>query len=85
MGVINLPLQKQVAWRSLMSTILGLSVGALALTAFVWFLPILLILRSDKTTGAEKLVWILAVVFVSWFAWIVYALLAPLGGYRETQ
>jgi hypothetical protein len=85
MGVINLPLQKQVAWRSLMSTILGLSVGALLLTAFLLFLPILLILRSDKTTGAEKLVWILAVIFVSWFAWILYALLAPLGGYRETQ
>jgi hypothetical protein len=68
-----------------MQTILGLGIGALLLTAFIWFLPILLIMRSDKTTGAEKFVWILAVIFVSWFAWILYALLAPLGGDREMQ
>jgi uncharacterized protein with PQ loop repeat len=63
-----------------MQTLLGLGAGALALAAFIWLLPILLILRSQKTNGAEKLFWILAVVFVSWFAWIVYALLAPIGG-----
>ncbi|MCU7813723.1 MAG: hypothetical protein KZQ81_00620 [Candidatus Thiodiazotropha sp. (ex Rostrolucina anterorostrata)] len=26
-----------------------------------------------------KLIWILAVVFFSWFTWILYLLLAPLG------
>ncbi|MET0069301.1 MAG: hypothetical protein ABW096_04630 [Candidatus Thiodiazotropha sp.] len=66
-----------------MTTILGLSLTALFITAFIWFLPILLILRSGKTSGAEKLFWILAVVFVSWFAWILYLLLAPLGEQRE--
>jgi hypothetical protein len=45
---------------------------------FIWFLPILIILCSDKTTGGEKLAWILAIVFLSWFAWIFYALLAPI-------
>jgi uncharacterized protein with PQ loop repeat len=68
-----------------MQTILGLGMGALLLTVFIWFLPILLILRSEKTSGAEKLFWILAVFFVSWFAWIAYALLAPLGGRREVH
>jgi uncharacterized phage-associated protein len=34
----------------------------------------------EKTNGAEKLFWIRAVVFVSWFAWILYLILAPLGG-----
>ncbi len=63
-----------------MQTVLGLGAGALALAAFIWLLPILLILRSQKTNGAEKLFWILAVLFVSWFAWIAYALLAPIGG-----
>ncbi|MCU7916682.1 MAG: hypothetical protein KZQ65_12570 [Candidatus Thiodiazotropha sp. (ex Gloverina cf. vestifex)] len=67
-----------------MQTILSLGIGALVLVAFIWFLPILLILRSQKTNGAEKLFWILAVIFVSWFAWILYALLAPLGGEAET-
>ncbi|MDJ0805784.1 MAG: hypothetical protein QNJ78_03035 [Gammaproteobacteria bacterium] len=66
-----------------METLLGLGVGALLLTLFIWFLPIVLILRSKKTGGAEKLFWVLAVVFVSWFAWIFYALFAPLGGDRS--
>lgn len=45
---------------------------------FVWFLPILLILGSDETSGGEKAAWILAIIFLSWFAWIFYFLLAPL-------
>ncbi|MBZ4044567.1 PLDc N-terminal domain-containing protein [Flavobacterium hibisci] len=36
------------------------------------------ILFSRKTTGGEKLAWILAVLFISWFAWIFYLLLAPI-------
>lgn len=44
----------------------------------LWLLPILIIAGSDKTTGAEKLAWILAIVFLSWFAWIFYFLLAPI-------
>ena len=46
--------------------------------AFIWLLPILIIAASDKTTGGEKLAWILAIVFLSWFAWIFYFLLAPI-------
>jgi hypothetical protein len=44
----------------------------------VWIIPIILIGVSDRTSGGEKLAWILAVIFVSWFAWIFYLLLAPL-------
>lgn len=44
----------------------------------VWILPIVLIAVSDRTVGKEKLAWILAVIFVSWFAWVFYLLLAPL-------
>jgi uncharacterized protein with PQ loop repeat len=65
-----------------MTSLLGLGFAALLLTMFLWFLPILLILRSKKTDGAEKLFWILAVIFVSWFAWILYLILAPIGGRR---
>lgn len=46
--------------------------------AFVWFLPFIIILGSKKTSGSEKLAWILAVIFISWFAWIFYILLAPI-------
>jgi hypothetical protein len=63
-----------------MQTILGLGLGALLLSLFIWLLPIVLIVRSEKTGGAEKLLWVLAVLFVSWFAWIFYVIFAPLGG-----
>jgi hypothetical protein len=43
----------------------------------IWILPIIAILFSRRTSGSEKLAWILAVVFISWFAWIFYILLAP--------
>jgi hypothetical protein len=49
----------------------------------IWLLPILIIACSDKTTGGEKLAWILAIVFLSWFAWIFYFLLAPIKERRE--
>ncbi len=49
--------------------------GIIAL--IIWLLPIIIILSSKKTSGTEKLAWILAVIFISWFAWIFYLLLAP--------
>ena len=63
----------------MIATILGMSAGALLVFLIIWLLPILLILTSDKTSGAEKLFWLLAVLFVSWFAWVFYMLLAPIG------
>ncbi len=56
----------------------GIALLVVAGCFFVWFLPILLILSSDVTSGGEKFAWILAIVFLSWFAWIFYFLLAPL-------
>jgi len=44
----------------------------------VWMLPIVFIAMSDRTTGKEKAAWILAVIFITWFAWVFYLLLAPL-------
>ena len=49
----------------------------LAMVCFVWLLPILIIIRSNKTAGSEKFAWILIVLFISWFAWILYMLFAP--------
>ena len=48
------------------------------LYAVIWLLPIILIATSDRTRGGEKIAWILAIIFVSWLAWIFYLLLAPL-------
>lgn len=60
--------------------LIGISVAVLVAFAglFIWLLPILLILGSEKTTGGEKAAWILAIIFLSWFAWIFYFLLAPI-------
>jgi membrane protease YdiL (CAAX protease family) len=61
--------------------LVGLAMALLIPLAFlfIWLLPILIIAGSDRTTGIEKLMWILAIVFLSWFAWILYFLLAPVG------
>jgi succinate-acetate transporter protein len=59
----------------------GSDPGALiifALIGFIWLLPILIIISSNKTAGGEKLAWLIAVIFVSWFAWVLYMLLAPI-------
>jgi hypothetical protein len=49
----------------------------LAAVGFVWLLPMLGIIISGKTRGSEKLGWVLAVLFVSWFAWVFYLIFAP--------
>jgi hypothetical protein len=55
-----------------------MAAGGMLIGALIWLLPILLIAASSRTTGGEKLAWILAVIFVSWFAWVFYLLLAPI-------
>lgn len=61
----------------------GLAFVALIAAALIWLLPILIILNSEKTTGGEKAAWILAIIFLSWFAWIFYFLLAPVKQRRD--
>ena len=50
--------------------------------AIIWLIPLVVILSSSRTSGGEKAAWILAVIFISWFAWIFYFLLAPISGNR---
>lgn len=56
----------------------GFGLLILMLVGLFWLIPFMVILGSDKTSGKEKAAWILAVIFISWFAWIFYLLLAPL-------
>jgi hypothetical protein len=49
----------------------------LGIIGLCYLLPILIIASSRKTTGTEKILWLIAVLFISWFAWILYFLLAP--------
>lgn len=59
-----------------------LSLGVAAVCAIfvfaIWVLPIWIIATSDVTTGFEKIAWLLAMVCLSWFAWVFYFFLAPL-------
>jgi hypothetical protein len=50
--------------------------------AVIWLIPLIVIVSSSRTSGGEKAAWILAVIFISWFAWIFYFLLAPLNDNR---
>lgn len=50
--------------------------------AIFWLIPLLVIAVSSRTRGGEKAAWLLAVIFISWFAWIFYFLLAPLNDNR---
>lgn len=63
----------------MIQSILGMGFVFVLLLAIVWWLPVILILRSDKTEGGEKLVWVLLIFFFSWFSWILYAVIAPIG------
>ena len=60
-----------------METLLGLGAFGILLAAILWWLPVILILRSDKTNGIEKLIWVLLIIFFSWFSWIAYLIVAP--------
>lgn len=53
--------------------------------AAIWLAPIVFIAISERTRGKEKAAWILAVIFISWFAWIFYLLLAPLHQDRHSR
>ncbi|PKG99724.1 hypothetical protein CXF95_11010 [Paraglaciecola sp. MB-3u-78] len=44
----------------------------------IWLVPIILVAKSNRTQGGEKVAWVLLIIFVSWLAWIFYLLLAPL-------
>lgn len=44
----------------------------------IWLLPVWIIATSEQTTGSEKIAWVLAMVFLSWFAWVFYFFLAPI-------
>lgn len=62
-----------------METIAGIFLGSLlAITiGLVWLIPFVLLIRSNRTEGVTKLLWLIVMLCVSWFAWIAYLLLVP--------
>lgn len=64
---------------------LGFGLIAGLLGFLIWVLPFVIIATSRKTTGGEKILWLLAMVLLSWFAWIFYFLFAPLAPKTEAR
>ena len=65
---------------------MGISVlFSFLILALFWVIPLIMIAKSDRTHGGEKVAWILAVIFISWFAWVFYLLLAPLKQQSNAQ
>lgn len=56
----------------------GVALVGGAVVLAIWILPIWIIATSDKTTGFEKIAWLLAMFCLSWFAWVFYFFLAPI-------
>ena len=57
---------------------LGVTILGTVMVIAIWLLPMWIIATSDKTTGFEKIAWLLAMICLSWFAWIFYFFLAPI-------
>jgi len=62
---------------------LGFGLVAALAVFVIWLLPFLIIATSGKTTGFEKIAWLLAMICLSWFAWVFYFFLAPIKPRRE--
>ncbi|MCI2283521.1 hypothetical protein L3081_09120 [Colwellia sp. MSW7] len=50
----------------------------------IWLIPIIIIAKSSRATGGEKVAWLLATIFISWFSFVFYLLLAPISN-KETH
>lgn len=59
-----------------MEFIIG-AVGFILAAIFLYMIPILWVLFSRKVSGVEKLGWVLAILFISWIAWIIFLIVAP--------
>lgn len=59
-----------------MEFIIG-AIGFILAVIFLYMIPILWVLFSRKVSGVEKLGWVLAILFISWIAWIIFLIVAP--------
>lgn len=52
-------------------------IGAAIAIVVLWGIPLGFILSDPIISRKERIIWVFAVVFVSWFAWLLYFLVAP--------
>lgn len=44
----------------------------------LWLIPISMIVNANNVEKDEKILWLLACIFISWLAWFFFMLFAPL-------
>ncbi len=52
-------------------------IGVIIVITVVWGIPLGFIISDPIISTKERIIWIFAVIFVSWFAWLLYFLVAP--------
>jgi len=60
-----------------LAVIIAMILGAVIVVP-IWLLPLYLIWTATSLREGERLMWIIAGLFISWIAWILYLLFAPL-------
>jgi len=60
-----------------MDVINGINVAKKTLKSYVGHYTLSEFTISKRTSGGTKVLWLLAVLFISWFAWLAYILLVP--------
>lgn len=53
-------------------------IGAAIAIVVLWGIPLGFIVSDPVISRKERIIWVFAVVFVSWFAWLLYFLVAPI-------
>lgn len=43
----------------------------------IWVTPFILLIKSNRVEGGKKILWLLIMLFISWFAWLIYLALVP--------
>ncbi|WP_052447878.1 hypothetical protein [Vibrio owensii] len=64
-----------------MDIVVGMIMAAIIVVG--WVLPFMLITTSRQTGRPEKVLWVCALLFLSWFCWVIYLLVAPLKPIHE--
>jgi hypothetical protein len=63
-----------------MGEVFGISLAVLLVLFIIYWLPVIWVLASNRTSGVEKLAWFLATLFFSWVGLVAFLLLAPTSG-----
>lgn len=58
-------------------TNIGQFIGLAFAVVIIWGIPLAFIVGDPRISKKERIIWIFAVVFVSWFAWLLYFFVAP--------